>query len=267
MTSEKRIKAAWLFPDTLFLHGNRGNHLALKRICETAGFELLIDKVDFDTENFDPTAYDFIFSGPGEIKTFKSIIDYLKPQKDLFKATIAEGNPMLITGTSVAMWGSKITRCDGTVIEGLNIVDFESQENEKVYGDDLIFNPHLPECHYPILGNQIQMIDVQLGKTAKPFGDLLYGYGNSGKNTTEGALLNKAVFTNTLGPILVLNPWLGEAFVRIIAKKRGLTFSKNYSLDTEWEALSFRQKVKYNADKVTHLTNCPHFREDLNALL
>ena len=42
------FRIAWLFPDTLFLHGERGNLLALARFARLAGFEPEIIKVDFD---------------------------------------------------------------------------------------------------------------------------------------------------------------------------------------------------------------------------
>ena len=73
------FRIAWLFPDTLFLHGERGNLLALARFARLAGFEPEIIKVDFDTEDFDPFDFNVIFCGPGEIVSFQSVIEYLIP--------------------------------------------------------------------------------------------------------------------------------------------------------------------------------------------
>ena len=64
------LKIGWLFPDTLFLHGERGNLLALKRFAGLAGFEAEVDKIDFHTENFVPDDYDILFCAPGEISSF-----------------------------------------------------------------------------------------------------------------------------------------------------------------------------------------------------
>ena len=77
--NEKTLKIGWMFPDSLYLHGDRGNVLALKRMGEAAGFEVEIEKIDFDTEDFTPMDYDFLFCSPGEIASFSSIIDYLEP--------------------------------------------------------------------------------------------------------------------------------------------------------------------------------------------
>ena len=52
--NEKTLKIGWMFPDSLYLHGDRGNVLALKRMGEAAGFEVEIEKIDFDTEDFTP---------------------------------------------------------------------------------------------------------------------------------------------------------------------------------------------------------------------
>ena len=70
----KELRIAWLFPDTLYLHGERGNILALQRISAMKGLEASVDKIDFDTEDFDPMDYDIIFCPPGEIVSFPVVI-------------------------------------------------------------------------------------------------------------------------------------------------------------------------------------------------
>ena len=77
----KTIRAAWLFPDILYIHGERGNLLALERVAKFAGAEAVIDRIDFDTEGFDPMNYDFIFCPPGEIASFNAVVEWLKPYK------------------------------------------------------------------------------------------------------------------------------------------------------------------------------------------
>ena len=71
------LKVAWLFPDTLYLHGERGNILALNRFIKAAGMIPVIEKIDFDTKNFDPESYDIIFCPPGEIVSFPVILEWL----------------------------------------------------------------------------------------------------------------------------------------------------------------------------------------------
>ena len=156
------FKIAWLFPDTLFLHGERGNLLALARFAQLAGFEPEIQKVDFTSASFAPEEYDVIFCAPGEISSFPAVRDWLLPYKARLREYVDGGRPMLVTGTSVGLFGKQILRSDGSEAEGLGIIFTQFSKNKAVYGDDIWF-----ECEYnnekmEIIGNQIQMGDLNI---------------------------------------------------------------------------------------------------------
>ena len=98
------FNVAWMFPDTLFLHGERGNLLALARYAQMAGLKPIVDKVDFSTEGWDPWAYDVLVFGPGEISSFPQVMGWLYPHKEKLSDFVNEGRPLIATGTSVAMF-------------------------------------------------------------------------------------------------------------------------------------------------------------------
>lgn len=247
------IKIGWLFPDTCYLHGERGNILALERMGENLGHEVVVEKIDFDTEDFTPSDYDMLFMGPGEISSFPTVLEFLRDFDLALTAFIKADNPLLVTGTSLALWGNEIVRTDGSVIRGLGVVDMVCKENTAVYGDDLYFSATVDGQELEIIGNQIQMMDVELGEDA-PFGTVKYGYGNDGKGILEGLQDENAVFTNCLGPILVTNPWLTEALLRIILKnhEEPADFPAG---DYQLERDSFASKKKFIQTKETKLTN------------
>ena len=91
------FKIGWLFPDTLFLHGERGNVLALARYAELSGFDHTVTKIDFDTENFDPMSYDVLFAAAGEISVFPYVRDWMLPYKDRLEEYIESGHPLIVT--------------------------------------------------------------------------------------------------------------------------------------------------------------------------
>ncbi len=250
----KDLKIAWLFPDTLYLHGERGNILALQRIAKLKGLETSIDRIDFDTENFNPMDYDIIFCPPGEIVSFPVVLEYLKPQADAFKAYIESGKVLLATGTSMALWCKDVQRADGSSFEGLGILDAVAKENDAVYGDDVYFRCKYGSKEVEVLGNQIQMADF-ICDVQPAFGQLIYGYGNTGKDRQEGFLLENAIFTNTLGPMLVTNPWLTEEIITVAAEKAGLALNDE-ELDVSLEQESFAAKKRYIEGKESRLTNC-----------
>ncbi len=295
------LKIGWLFPDSLYLHGDRGNVLALKRAAERVGYTVEVEKIDFNTEDFTPTDYDFLFCSPGEIATFTSIVDFLKPYSLALKAYIkadrpllVTGNsiglwgteiqrqdgsvikgleidflkpyslalkayikadrPLLVTGNSIGLWGTEIQRQDGSVIKGLEIIDVVMSENEAVYGDDLYYTCTMAGETMEIIGNQIQMADFHSDEE-EAFGSLIYGYGNSGKDKKEGFVIDHAVFTNTLGPVLVQNPWLTKAFLKVIAENQEVEIDLDV-IDTTLEEKSFASKKEFILNKTSYLTNC-----------
>ena len=248
-----QIKTAWLFPDTLYLHGERGNILALQRFAKAAGIEMETAKIDFETKDFSPLDYDIIFCPPGEITSFPAVIEALKPLQSEFVAFVKEGRPLIVTGTSIAIWCRKIRRSTGESFEGLGILDAVCSENEEVYGDDNYF-----ECEYngrktEVIGSQIQMADFT--GEEEPFGKLIYGYGNTGKDRSEGFKIANSIFTNTLGPILVNNPWITQDVIKVVAGNKGI-HTEDFSVGTEWEEKSFEAKKKFIMNKTSPLTNC-----------
>ena len=75
------------------------------------------------------------------------------------------------------------------------------------------------------------------------------------KDRREGFARGNSIFTNTLGPMLVTNPWLTEAIVETAARTAGLEVSGE-ALDTSLEKKSFDAKKTFIAGKETRLTNC-----------
>lgn len=248
------LKIAWLFPDTLYLHGERGNILALERISKLKGLETRVDKIDFDTAEFDPMAYDIIFCPPGEIVSFPVILAYLKPYAPAFEAFVAAGKPLIATGTSVALWCRQVQRADGSAFGAMGLLQAAAKEKTAVYGDDINFDCQYGGAELEILGNQIQMADF-VSEGEEPFGSLLYGYGNTGRDRCEGFKKENSIFTNTLGPMLVTNPWLTEKIVETAAAAAGLAVSGE-KIDMELEHRSFQAKKAFIKGKTTRLTNC-----------
>lgn len=244
------IKIAWLFPNIFCLHGERGNRLALEFECRRRGYTPKVDIISLDTKDFSPLDYDLILCPPGEIKTFKPVINYLKPYRELFKVFIKE-RPLLVTGTSIGLFAKTIKRVDTSLIKGLDIIDINGNENDKVYGDDLYYHCSYNEKEMVIIGNQIQMMQIEIG-AEKPFGKLNYGYGNTGTTPFEGVIKEKAIFTNTLGPLLICNPWLTIEMINLVEKNKGL---KPFAVkrNNELELKSLRTKKDFITHKKTAL--------------
>ena len=61
-----------------------------------------------------------------------------------------------------------------------------------------------------------------LGKNISPFGTVVSGYGNNGKDTTEGVVYKNCIGTYLHGPILPKNPCIADFLsTRAILRKTG----------------------------------------------
>lgn len=249
----REIKIAWMYPDTLYLHGERGNLLALERVARSAGLEAVIEKIDFDDE-FNPMDCDVIFFPPGEITYFETVKRDLVKVRPMLIEFINSGKPMLVTGTTVGLFCREIIRNDGTRIEGLGLIDSIYRENNAVYGDDLLSTAEYNGKNLELVANQIQMGDIELNDAA-PFGYLVYGYGNNGKDRNEGIRLENSIFTNSLGPLLVWNPWLTREIITTALIAGGEETPK-YDFDDSLELKSLEVKKEFILKKATNLTNC-----------
>ena len=194
----------WLWPDILNQHGDRGNVMALKRICGLYGIAADVTRVTRLTDAFDLSRADIVLLGPGELAVMPRISGALAKRAAELEEYAENGGVLFVAGATCAAVGVQTRRLDGTYIYGAGLLDIACRERETVLGDDLIFS--CPD-DTKIFGIQIHMADIDLGKDQKPFGRTVYGYGNNGGGA-EGAISNNVIHTNALGPVLVKNPRL-----------------------------------------------------------
>lgn len=238
-----KLTVGWMYPDILNLHGERGSVQALEKIGENIGVQVEIRRI----ENFDdPIPYDeldLLIFLPGEITSFRYLVPAMQKQMEQLTAYVEQGGYILAIGTSGMMFGKNVQREDGSVLEGLGLLDMTATERRFVWGDDLMLR--INDTRQELIGCQIMMADV---KTSRPFGKVIYGRGNNG-GTDEGARYKNLIYTNCIGPLLLKNPWFTEEILKSICmrkflgaqKKRPYTLALN-SFDSAEEFI--RSKMK-----------------------
>ena len=214
--AEKKLNVLWLWPDVLNLHGDRGNLMALSRVCGLYGIEAKITRVNRLRDMFWLDSVDIVMLGPGELAVMPQVVSALSRKYADFENYTETGGVLFATGTTGAALGKETIRVDGSRIPGLGLLDMECRERKAVIGDDLIFRTPDDTAVY---GLQIQMMSIELAEGQAPFGQKVYGYGNNG-GPGEGAVKGGVAFTNALGPVLVKNPWLALSLVRKALARR-----------------------------------------------
>ena len=240
------VNIAWVYPDILNLHGDRGNMMAIEKIAEAMGIEANITKINYG-ENIDFENTDLIFMGAGELRDIEHVVEKLDAEG--LKSYVEAGGYVLAIGSTGCVLGKTLTIEGGKVINGLGILDITAKElcrtkmpyvTKEVYGDDIWWTYKDME----IIGNQIHRVDYTLGNV-EPLGEVLYGYGNDlgGK---EGARYKNVILTNTVGPLLTANPWFGADLICEIMKAKGDEVSSDLDklefLEYAKEAMELRKK-------------------------
>ena len=245
---DNTINLAWMYPDILNLHGERGNVQCFKYVADLLSLNLNIDRIDNIEEKINFDKYDILIFNCGELKVVPTMLEFLAPQKENLEKFISDKKYLITTGTTSCFLGNNITRLDGTSFNGLNIMNIDFKERDLVVGDDLYFSI---DENMEIIGSQIQMVDVNINDET-PLGDVQYGYGNNGTDI-EGARKENVIFSNCLGPVFVKNPWFAEKILKDICNKKNIKIKNKSDLNFDLEKKSFDATKLFIEQKIENI--------------
>ena len=244
----KVLNIAWCYPDILNLHGDRGNIMALKKIGELLDLQVNIERIESYNQEIDFEKTDIMFFNAGELKVVKPIVQALEKQRNELTKYIESNKYIVVVGTTGAVFSKEVKMADGESFKGLGILDMNCVQRDVIYGNDILFRL-VDDEEMQIIGNQIQIIDTIINSEIQ-LGNVEYGLGN-GKvsEKTEGAKYKNVVFTNTLGPVLVKNPWYTEKIIKDAMKNKGVELNKNIEEEFEIERKSVEAIKKFISKK------------------
>lgn len=208
--SKSCVKIGWMYPNLLNLHGERGSVQAFTRVGQRLGLEVQVQRISEPEDSIPFDELDLLMFLPGELLTLSRLKPHLEKQMAGLKAFLDRGGYIIAVGTTGMLFGGKVQREDGSVFEGLGLLNMTARERKYVHGDDLHFT--VEGVEHPILGCQIHMVTVDC---ETPLGKLIQGYGNNGTEA-EGGRVQNLIYTNCLGPVFAKNPWWAEAILRQI---------------------------------------------------
>ena len=133
------VNVAWMYPDILNLHGERGNAKAFELVSKKMGVKLNIDRIDDIDSNINYENYDILLFNAGELKHIEKVKERLENDIDKIKEYIKNNKIIFVTGTTGALFAHNIDRLDGSSFNGLNLLDMDVKERSMVLGDDLYY--------------------------------------------------------------------------------------------------------------------------------
>ncbi len=230
------LRIGWLYPELMSTYGDRGNITVLQKRCEWRNIEVQVLSLDLGFRISDLKSCDMIFMGGAQDTQQKIVEKDIRDKKQAIRDKIEEGTPALLICGAYQMFGNYYKEADGTKLPGLGIFDLHTENpgkdrligNISINIDDLISNiydskndrSYLIDNRSTLVGFENHGGRTYLGKEIKPLGVVQKGYGNNGKDKTEGAVYKNSFGTYLHGPILPKNPEFADLLISLALEKK-----------------------------------------------
>ena len=206
-----------LYADMMNLYGDRGNVISIKKRCEWRGIEVEVVDVGLE-EGIQPTGCDLFLFGGGQDREQALLAEDLSGSKGAdLRAIVEDGGVVLGVCGGYQLMGHYYETPEGEKLPGVGVFDLHTEprkpEEERLIGNVLVRVP------VPSGGGSREVVGFENhgGRTylgdVEPLGQVAAGYGNNGKDGTEGARRNNAYGTYLHGSLLPKNPWLTDQLI------------------------------------------------------
>lgn len=212
-----KITIGHLYPDLLNLYGDRGNIQCLKMRLLWRGFETEVLRFGID-DPVDFTKLDIVLLGGGSDREQMIVCRKLMTIQKEFQAYVEDGGVTLAVCGGYQLLGHYYNTPEGKM-EGLHLVDLTTEQ-----GSPRLISNIILDCEglpYPVAGFENHGGRTHLGEGVKPFGRVLYGNGNNGKDGQEGAVYRNVLGTYLHGPLLPKNPHVCDDLLSRALARRG----------------------------------------------
>jgi lipid II isoglutaminyl synthase (glutamine-hydrolysing) len=214
------LTIGWLYPELMSTYGDRGNIIVLQKRCNWRKIGTEILRLDLDFKREDLRKCDFLFMGGAQDREQQIVAkDLMKKREDL-KKMIEDGVPGLFVCGAYQFLGNYYREANGTVINSLKILDLFT-ENPGIGFSRLIGNVAIRLLNgQTVVGFENHGGRTYLEKNIKSFGKVIKGFGNNGKDQTEGAIYKNTFGTYLHGPILPKNPEFADYLIKLALEKK-----------------------------------------------
>jgi lipid II isoglutaminyl synthase (glutamine-hydrolysing) len=216
------LRIAHLYPSLLNVAGDGGNLLAIERRAQWRGIGVETVPVE-KGEQPDFRKFDIVlFHGGQDVEMAVAATDLARKTPSLREAT-EEGVIVFAVCAGLQLLGHRYVSNAGEEMLGAGILDLET------HGGPQRFMQHAA-CDVSIDGKTETVVGFEnhsgltvLGPGCMPFGRIVAGAGNNGRDGYEGARWRNVFATYLHGPCLPKNPWLTDQLIRIaLARAEGV---------------------------------------------
>ena len=203
------ITIGHLYPDLLNLYGDRGNIQCMKKRCEWRGIDVQVKEFQID-DKIDFNDLDIVLLGGGSDREQMLVCEKLKTIQKSFKDYVEDNGVVIAVCGGYQLLGHYYDTDDGR-IEGLSLVDLYTEQGSPRLISNIVIQNDL--FSMPVVGFENHGGRTFIGDN-KPFGKVLFGYGNNEKDKEEGVIYKNVVGTYLHGPLLPKNPQVCDYLIK-----------------------------------------------------
>ncbi len=212
-----KITIGHLYPDLLNLYGDRGNIACMMQRCKWRRIDA--ETIEFNTgDEIDFSKLDIVLLGGGSDREQAIVCRNLLEIQKEFKEYVEDNGVVIAVCGGYQLLG-KYYKTDSGLIEGLNLVDIYTEQEEGRLIDNIVLQSELVDM--PVVGFENHGGRTYINDN-KPFGRVLYGSGNDGKSGYEGLVYKNLFATYLHGPLLPKNPQICDYLItKALERKYG----------------------------------------------
>ncbi len=214
-----KLRIAHLYASLLNIAGDGGNVVALERRAAWRGIRTEIVPVEVG-EMADLASFDLLFVQGGQDVEMAIASEDLQRRAVSFRRALDAGSVIFAVCAGLQLLGHRYIPATGPAIEGLGLLDLETRAGSRRFMQHAACEVSFGETPQTIVGFENHSGLTELGPGVRPFGRVVAGAGNNGRDGTEGATAGSIYATYLHGPVLPRNPWLADYILRIALEHR-----------------------------------------------
>ncbi len=202
-----KLIIGYLYGDLMNIYGDTGNIIALKKRCEWRGIDVVVKNIAIGTK-LSKGDIDLFFFGGGQDQQQELVAKDLEESAKgkVIKSEVERGIPLLSVCGGYQLLGEYYQPHKGPRLPGIGLFDTYTLAGDK----RMIGNIVIESMFGKLVGFENHSGKTYLKKEALPLGLVKKGFGNNGKDRTEGCLYKNAIGCYMHGSLLPKNPKLAD---------------------------------------------------------
>ncbi len=216
------LRIAHLWPSLLNVAGDGGNVTAVQARSRWRG--IATETIGYEAGDPVPdlTAFDIVFVQGGQDVEMALVAADMPRVAAALRDAADAGVVMLPVCAGLQLLGHAYIPSAGPALEGAHVLDLETRGGSQRFMQHAAVEVTIDGETETVVGFENHSGVTELGPGAIPFGRVVAGAGNNGRDGNEGARRDNVFATYLHGPVLPKNPWLADMLVRLaLARKTG----------------------------------------------